>query len=139
MGREDVPRCSAKFSSSQARIKTYVPSEIPKSHNRFYDICDREIRVPAQESEIEGWLAGRPGQMWRRAVSLDDLALVKGYDIDEVDDFGRQACDYVIIYRLMNDEDKIRYKRTGDALLVLAVLHNRDWVRYYLDQLPKSP
>lgn len=103
----------------------------------IYDICGREIRVLAEDSEIEGWLRGRPGYMWRRAVPLDDLALVKGYDIDEVDDFGRQACDYVIIYRLMNDEDKIRYKRKGDALLVLAVLHNRDWVPYYLDQLPK--
>jgi hypothetical protein len=105
--------------------------------DEIYRICEREIRVPAGESEIEGRLRGRPGHMWRRAIPISDLWLVEGYDIHDDDDFGRQACDYVIIYRLMDDEDKIRYKRKGDALLVLAVLHNREWVPYYLHQLPK--
>lgn len=106
---------------------------------QIYDICDREIQVLASTSQFEGWIRGRHGDMWRRAIRRSEQALFEGYDIDEVDDFARQACDHVIIYRLMTAEDKIRLQHSGDAILVLGVIHNRDLMPLILGQLPDLP
>jgi len=103
----------------------------------IFRICQNEIVVFAHGSEIEGWIRGREGDMWRRAVGRNNLDVYRAYDTTTGPDQRIPACEYTIVYRVMNLADKRRHNRprNEDALLVIAVLHDSVWQQYYLDRI----
>jgi hypothetical protein len=103
------------------------------------DLAARELSFPKSETPLEGRVASNPQNAWRRAVPRAELPLYTRIDLDDnCDEFSAQACDYALVYRYLTDNEKINLRRSADALLVVAVLHNRELVPLIADKYGRS-
>lgn len=87
-----------------------------------------ELRPPPAQTVLEGTIAGESGMWWRRAVPLRLLDAQERFDLDDVDEFRIQACDYVLVYRLATNDEAINYEISRDTLIVVRVVHNSEMV-----------
>lgn len=95
------------------------------------DLAETELERASLSSPIEGIVAKYPHLWWRRAVRRADLPQFLSFDLGDDDEFHNQACDYVIVYRLMTPDERIRFKRLRMHYVILRVLHNREFARLY--------
>jgi hypothetical protein len=109
---------------------TFVCAEI-------LDLADRELRTPdSSQPGFEGRAADNPQIFYRRAMPLADLEAFLSWDLDDKDEYGNQACDYVLVYRHLTLNEAIKFKlhvRKGEnpPFVVLRVLHNREFARRF--------
>ena len=94
-----------------------------------------ELEVPPRGGSLDGLVSDARGSLppvwWRRAFPFARLADFEQFTLDEdEDEFGRQACDYVIVYRLMTSDERIRFQISYQVVLVVAVYSNADLVPY---------
>lgn len=107
-------------------------------------IANSELRAPQPAVTIEGRLKDRPNMWWRRGIRLNAIAGFESFELDnDVDEFGCQTCDYVLVYRSATADERIKHKigqttdaRTGSSayhrvaheaavLMVVRVFHNQ--------------
>lgn len=93
-------------------------------------LAKRELRPAPAKSTLEGAVAQEQGIWWRRVVPLNMLDAQERFDLDDVDDFRSQACDYVLLYRQITADEAIKLKLGRDSLIVLRVVHNSEFMRY---------
>lgn len=97
------------------------------------DIAAKELCVVTRENAIDGFqgtVAGQRGMMWRRGIPRRDLERFNSFEVDDEDEFQRQACDYVLVYRRKASDEKIRFRHTHDSLVVVSVYHNIEMAPY---------
>lgn len=98
------------------------------------DISERELVLPAPGSILERIVPladaapGDPQVYSRRAVYLRDLPTYQAWSLD-ADEYGEQACNYVIVYRYITSNERITFKRVRRCFVVLRVLHNKEALR----------
>jgi hypothetical protein len=73
------------------------------------DLAETELERAPVSSPIEGIVARYPYLWWRRAVRRADVPQFLGFDLGDDDEFHNQACDYVIVYRLMTSDERIKF------------------------------
>lgn len=102
----------------------YVAAEI-------LDIAYRDLRVPPRGGGLDGLLPLRTQAMWwRRAVLLRDLDDFLQFTVDDEHEDSCQACDYVMLYRPMTAEERIRFKLIGRPVLIVGVYANDDLMKH---------
>jgi hypothetical protein len=94
------------------------------------DLAETELKR-ASISPIEGPVEKHSHLWWRRAIRMADVSQFLDFDIDGDDEFNNQACDYVIVYRLITPDEKIKFRRLGDRYVIARVLHNREFLPHY--------
>jgi hypothetical protein len=91
----------------------------------FY-IASEELR-PDIDDALEGPLNGNPDVRYRRCVRTVELHSYTSFELDDVDDFQSQACDYILIYRWLTKDEQINL-RLSSGLVVVRVVSNVDLV-----------
>lgn len=89
----------------------------------IFDIANKELR-PDADDEIEGPLDDQTGR-WRRGVRVSALAQYRLFDLDDVDEYRLQACDYVLVYRNLTENEQIDLKAQG-GWVITSVRSNDD-------------
>lgn len=93
----------------------------------IYHIAAQELR-PNTDDAIEGPVDGRPGVRYRRCVRIADLPSYTSFNLaDDVDDFQNQACDYMLMYRALTQDEQINLKLPA-GLVVVKVVTNAELV-----------
>ena len=96
------------------------------------DLAETELTTSPDLSAIEGPSEKYPNLWWRRGVRRADIAqFMDFYDDDDDDESGNQACDYVIVYRLMTANEMIKFHRPRKHYVIVRVLHNREFPPRY--------
>lgn len=90
-----------------------------------------ELAVPNPPSEIEGWVEGAPGLMWRRAVRSADLEDYLKFE-DKSSDEPDEARNFVSIYRWATSDEMIERKLARPALMVVSIVSNLELARYLI-------
>jgi hypothetical protein len=85
-------------------------------------IAVQELR-PDTDDAMEGPLYEAPGSRYRRCVRIDQLPSYTSFELDDVDDFKSQACNYILIYRWLTRDERINL-RLPSGLVVLRVVSN---------------
>jgi hypothetical protein len=95
------------------------------------DLAETELKTSPDSSPIEGFVAKYPDLWWRRGVRRADIPQFLNFYDDDDGRFSNHACDYVIVYRLMTSDEKIRFRRMRNSYVVVRVLHNREFPMRY--------
>lgn len=106
----------------QLELQPWVRAEI-------MEINANELEEVHSPNPLEGYVAGHPNVMWRRAVRRKDIQSYLGYEAESDDELS-DACNYVSVYRWATDDEAIRYELEGDTLLVVSVMTNLELARY---------
>ncbi len=98
----------------------------PSVQAEIMDLAEKELVRPSAGSILEA-LVRIEGQeaFMRRAVRRRDLTNYLSWSLDDADEFGNQACDYVIAYRYITADERIKFRRARRCFVILRVLHNR--------------
>lgn len=90
------------------------------------ELARSELQEPQGQSVLEGVVYRDSVLWWRRAVPRSQLDALSRYELDHVDEFTRQACDYVLVYRRVTEDEAIHYQCSRRALLVVRVVYNTE-------------
>src|ERR1035437_1931525 len=91
------------------------------------DLAERELTAVTEGSVLQGRVGGFSDLFWRRSVRLKDLSGFTGYSLGDEDEFGCQACDYVLVYRRATRDEMLKFQFYRPRYVIARVLHNRDF------------
>jgi plasmid stabilization system protein ParE len=95
------------------------------------DLAETELDITPARAPTQGTLVSRPNLWWRRAVRRADVSQFLSLEVGDNGELDVCAHDYVIVYRLATADERIKFWRKRNRLVVLRVLHNRDLRRHY--------
>lgn len=88
------------------------------------DIGNKDLRPHANDA-LEGPLDNVKNGRFRRCVWAFGLAGYLSFDLDDVDEFRNQACNYALIYRDLTRAERIN-QRLEPGLVIVRVVSNEE-------------
>ena len=109
--------------------------------NEILTLVETELDLPRSNySLIEGYLTRHSNVMWRRSLPYAEVpSFTSISDLGPDGDDGFNAYDYVIIYRLLNEDELIALQRPrSERILVVVDLVRNDAFAPHVFQLGES-